>query len=976
MNKLPARKFVASLSLVAAAGLFAVSGFGQTTTTTQSAEDQNPQVLEKYVVTGSNIPTAADALAIPVTVLGPQQIENSGVQTNVLDILRKSMPQFTGNANLGTENSNIASAETFGGSQISVHNLPTLVLIDGRRVAFDPAEGEAGYQFVDVNMIPISAIQSIQVLTDGASAIYGSDAIGGVVNIVLKKDFNGWQAGGHYAVSSNQGHYSERSAYLTGGVSNGGTSITVSAEYTKDDPIWQFQRGFSNPIYGTTYYPGLIDVYDLATNTDQRYQLKAGLNAPPGGGTYTIDQLVANGTYTPITATQALHGFNLADYVTLRMALKRRSAVVNVTHDIFGENLQAFGNAIFSNTYTESQLNGQPLYPNVSDPYVDPLWLGGYPPPPGNMYIPVSAAANPFSQAWMDQGAPADGSAGYVVTAHNRFLGFPRIYQNDSTLTRAVGGLRGKFADNYQWEAAANLNRQELKYTNPGVINTINFDNALADGTVNPFAYNQGTGVLPGTIVGTAFMNALSTLNSFDAKISGTPFTVPGGQLGFAIGASYTREALSANADANSIPDANGNIGWAGGTSLQPFSAHRKITAVFAEITAPITSPSMGIPGLYSLNLDLAGRYEDYTQVGSSKVPKVSLRYQPINDQLTLRATAGKSFAAPTLYDLYGPIVTGFTNSLTFNNYDSSGKPILDSTGKPVQTQQIQFQGVNGSNPELKPSTATTWTAGFVFTPKAVKGLSLSADYFQTVQKNQVGFYDQIVVAQSVEMLGPKSPYAGTIHFGNTKGPGVTAPGQLSTANPSSVYMITPLVNLSAQAVKGFDATLEYAFDTASLGRFDLNSTATIFNSYLGQALPSENYYQYAGHATGNGSISQGTIPRWRTYTTLEWKYQDFDLLVAHTYVASVTDIGAGGSAASDPVPVDPYQSFDAALSYDFGRLGVSRWLNGLKLRIGVNNIFNKMPPLAPQAFPNSNADQSTYSEIGRLYFVDASFKF
>lgn len=969
MNKLPTRKFGALLSLVATTSLFAVPAIGQTTApattpTSTPATDQTPQVLERYVVTGTNIPTAADALAIPVTVLGPQQIENSGVKTNVLDLLRKTMPQFSGNANLGTENANIASNSTYGGSMISIHNLNTLVLVNGRRVAFDPAESEGGAEFVDMNMIPIAAIQDIQVLTDGASAIYGSDAVGGVVNIILKKDYNGWEVGGHYGQASSDGHYRERSAYIVGGASNGNTSVTVSAEYTNDDPIWQHERSFSNPIYGTTYYPGVIDVFDLSTYKDQRYMLKAGVNAPPGGGTYTIDQLVANGTYTPITASQALHGFNLANYVTLRTGLKRRSAVINVEHNLLGDRLTAFGDALFSNTYTESQLNAQPLYPNVSTPYLDPFWLGGYPPPPGNMYLPASAPTNPFSQAWMDQGAPADYSAGYVVTAHNRFFTFPRIFQNDSTLFRGVGGLRGKIGDNYDWEVGANLNRYALNYTNPNLVNTVALDDALATGKLNPFAMTQQSGVLPGNILGTAFINSVSTLNTFDAKLTGKPFSVPGGDLGFALGASYTREALSASPDVNSIPDANGNIGWAGATSLQPFNAHRKITAFYAEVTAPIFSPSMGLVGLHSLNVDVAGRYEDYTQVGKSSVPKISVRYQPLDDQLTLRASAGKSFAAPTLYSLYGPISTGFTNSLSFNNYGGG------------TTDQIQFQSVSGSNRNLKPSTAATWTAGVVLTPKAVKGLSISVDYHQTVQHDLVGSYDQTVIAQSVEMLGPKSPYAGTVHFGNPSGPGVTAPGQLSKANPSSVYLITPLVNLAAQAVKGVDVNVNYEFDTAAAGRFDLSSTAAVYNSYMGQALPSENYYQYAGHASGNGSISQGTIPRWRTYTTAEWRFHAFDALLAHTYIASVTDIGPGGSAAITPVAVASYQSWDAALGYDLSKVSTSQWLGHLQFRVGVNNVFNKMPPLAKAAFPNSNVDQSTYNEIGRFYFVDASYKF
>ena len=948
---------------------FSTLASAQTAPTDQSAQANQPAPtnsvqMEKFVVTGTNIPTAASALSMPVSILDAKQIQLSGVTTSVLDVLRKTMPAFSGSGNIGIENANISSNSTYGGSQLALHNLNTLVLINGRRVAYDPAESEGGFEFVDLNMIPLAAIERIDVLADGSSAIYGSDAIGGVINIILKSNYNGWEVGGHYGVSSNEGHYSERSAYVVGGVSNGTTSITVSAEYSKHDPLWQFQRPFSNPVYGTTYYPGIIDIYNFADGSDPMYKLKDGINAPTGGGTQTIDQLVADGTYTPISSTDARQGFNLANNVTLLTNLKRRGIVVNVTHKIFGDKLEAFGDFMYTNTYTQSQLNAQPLYPSTSDPYTDPFWFGASPPPAGNMVLPVTASTNPFSQTWLDQGAPADFSAGYVVTVHNRPIAFPRIFQNDNTLTRAVGGLRGRINENYSWEAAATLNRDELNYTNPNLADTANLNSAFADGSLNPFAITQPAGTLPGNILGTAFANMLTTLNIFDAKVSGTPFELPAGKLGFAVGGSYQRETLEAAPDVNSIPDANGNIGWAGATSLQPFNVHRTVESFFAELAIPVFSPRQSIPGLYSLNFDLAGRWEDYSDAGVSRVPKVSMRYQPFGDQLTLRATAGKSFSAPTLYDLFGPITTGFSNPLTFNNFGGG------------QTQQVQFQAQSGANRNLKPSTASTWSAGFVYTPKQVKGLSLTFDYFEALQKGLVGQWDQTVVAQSVELLGTSSPYASAIHLGSPTGPGVTAPGQLSTNPPTHIYVVTPNINLAAQQVKGFDATLEYSYRMPEFGNIDFSTTATVYNSFRAQSLPTEPYYQYAGHASGYGSISQGTIPKWRTFTSLRWDYRNFDFQITHTYIASVTDIGPGGSASITPVPVDSYQSFDFSVGYAFEKANINSWLQKLSLRVGVNDAFNKLPPLAPAAFPDSNVDLGTYNAIGRMYYVDASYKF
>jgi len=928
-------------------------------------------VLEKFVVTGSNIPMAADALVAPVTIMGPQQIEATGVSTNVLDVLRKAMPSFSGNGNIGNENANIASGSTFGGSSLSMHNLTTLVLVNGRRMTFSPANASGGNQFVDVNLIPLAAIARIEVLAGGASAIYGSDAVSGVVNIILKSDYKGFEVGGHYGTSRNEGHYSERSAYVIGGAGNGKTSVTVAAQYSQSDPLFQAQRGFSNPAYGTTNYPGVIDVYNLATNDDLYYTLKPGLNSPkdiPGfaPGSYTIEQLVANGTYVPKTQDEIVNGFNLAQYVTLLTEQKRKSVFVNLDHQIAGDKLSFFGSFIYSNTTSQSQINGQPLYPYLSTPTVELNGNGSedFPPAAGTQYLNATLplATNPFSQAYID-GADNDG-AGYYISAHNRFITFPRIFQNDTTLTRVVAGFKGRINEDYTWEIGSNLNRSMLDYHNPGVINTSAFVTALNAGLIDPFAMEQKSGLLPGNYVGTAQADFLSTLNQVDAKITGTPLQLPGGKLAFAAGVAYTRETLSGDPDVNSIPDENGNIGWTGATSFAPFNASRRTKSGFIEVQVPIFGPAQAIKGLHSLEFNVAGRYENYTNVGSSKVPKFSVRYQPFDEQLTFRASAGQSFSAPDLYSLYGPTNLGFTGSITFDKYTGGTTP------------QVQFNVENGSNPDLQPSKAHTWTAGFVYSPKQVKGLTATFDFFEVVQTGLIGTYGDKTIAQDVELRGTASPYVNAVHFGSFNGTPITGPGQLSTANPNTVYFTENLINLAGQKVRGFDANLDYRMPIESVGTFTISSLLTVYNSYRVQALPTERYYQFSGYATGGGPSSNGTIPKWRTFTSLTFERGGYGATVSHSYIPSVQDIGPGGSAADDPVRVSSYQTFDVFVSYDFKELSASNPLSRLKVRLGVNNIGNKMPPLAPTAFPDSNVDIGTYSPIGRLFFVDASYKF
>jgi iron complex outermembrane receptor protein len=618
----------AAALLLGAAAAFTLHG--QTTAapenTSASADaGQSPQVLEKYVVTGSNIASADTALAVPVSILGQQQIDDGGIQTNALDILRKIAPSISG---VGSENANIQSGSTLGGSALEIHGLPALVLIDGRRVAYDPADASnATSEFVDLNMIPVAAIERIEVVTGGASAIYGSDAVGGVVNVILKKDFNGWEVNSHYGFSDNKGHYAERVGSLVGGVSNGKTSITVSAEYSQSDPIYFSQRNYTNPYYATTYYPGIIDIYNAATGNDEYYKLSAGHNAPPGGAQYTIDQLVTAGYYTDLgsasnaaTLSGIESGFNLAAGQTLWQANKRVSATIDASHQIFGDKLEGFGDLIYSRTDTKTQLNAQPDFPYVSTPDADLIEYGVTPPVFGTEYIPVNAPGNPFSEAFIDQGV-SDGSAGNGVLAHTRFVQYPRTFENDSTLLRIVGGFRGRINDAWSWEAAANLNRDDLSYTNGNLLDTNQFINALSTGQLNPFALTQAPGILPGKILGSAFVGYISTLNTYDAVLRGSLFDLPAGPINMAVGGMYERESLSASPDLNTATN-----GWVDSPTVLPFSASRSVEALYAEFEVPILSRA---PGAHSLTLDLAGRYEDYSGIGGSKVPKVDLKYQP-----------------------------------------------------------------------------------------------------------------------------------------------------------------------------------------------------------------------------------------------------------------------------------------------------------------------------------------------------------
>jgi iron complex outermembrane receptor protein len=975
MKNLRFRKFVSALSLIAATGAITSTGYAQVTTSTTStttSTSEAPQVLEKVVVTGSNIPMAVDALAIPVATIDIATIEDSGVSSDTLDLLRKVEPNISG---IGQENAQVSTGSNFGGASLTIKGLPTLVLINGRRVATDPAESTGGFQFVDLNVIPLAAVERFEVLQDGASAIYGSDAIGGVINIILKSNYNGWETGAHYGFATSTGHYEERSGYLVGGVSNDKTSITVSMDYAQHNDLFLSSRPYTNPIYGTYTAPGgSIEIYDNTSGTDNFYHLASGVAAPPGGGTYNnINQLVSMGVYNPVSAANQFTLFNLADGETLIGALKRYSAMVNMDHKIFGNALQGFATILFSNTHTFSQLNAQPLVPYLLDPWVSPNVYGfsGYPPPAGVSYVPTSVSGNPFSTTYMDQGAagaliPESGpgygnGSGLEVLLRDRYTNYPRQYISDSNFFRGVGGLKGDISDDLHWEAAADINRYVLNYTNPGLWDTNALNEAWADGQLNPFAANPPASAFEG-IVGTAFVNMLSTLNAFDFKLDGTPLELPAGKVGFAVGVNYVRESLSAVPDINSLPNSSGTTqGWSNATTFQQFQAVRAITAGFAEVSVPITSAKENIPFAHSINADVAIRYDDYSgNVGSTTDPEVNVSWAPVDDQFKVRASAGKSFIAPALYSLYGPVSSGSTPSITYTSVSGS-----------VNT--AQFQQTGGANPDLKPTTAKSWSAGFVYTPKALNGLTITVDYSQIDEKAIVGTIPSESIIQSVETDGTSSPYISEVHYNTPTGAEPTGPGGISSKSAQSIYVVQNLVNLGGQKINSTDINIEYTWKMADVGKFDLTSNWTWYNSYMLQLIPTEPYYQYAGTVT----INEGTLPKWRTYTQLDWKNWGAEAFVGVTWIDSAENEDVGGSSATDEGTVGSFCAIDLGVAYDFGHLHQYKALEGLKVTFGVNNVANRLPPLAPNVFPNTNADVGTYDgAIGRMFYVEGKYSF
>jgi len=922
MNEQKSLKLKVTMSLLATIGLSAAPSFAQTTT---DPKVDKAQVLDRYVVTGSYLSPAANSIAIPVITIDSKTIENSGNNSNVLEILRKTTPQFSGNLNLGSQNANVGSGSTNGGSQASLRNTATLVLVNGRRSATNPVSATGGYSFVDVNMIPVAAIERIEVLADGASAIYGTDAVAGVVNIIMKTNYEGFEAGSRYAWSTNKGHSADRSAYVVGGVSNGKTSMTLSAEYLKQDPIFNYERPYSDPTYGTPTFAGAVNV------GANYYYLDPSKNAPPVTvGGLPAATLVANGTYSgPRIQGDTFKFFNLAQYVTQTVQNERKSMMLAFDHK-WNDMFKVFGDAMVVQTNTYSQINGQPINSSA----LAALPAGSYP-GAGGTTIPAGLYGNPFNVA---------------VTARNRLVDHPRQYLNDTTGIRGVIGIEGKIDTNWSWEAAATYNRITQDYQNPGVINNKALATAIVTNQFNFFARQQAPGVVENTgIVGIATGGFVSSLRNYDIKVRGTAFQLPAGPLDIAVGAEQRRESLSAVADPNSQLDpVTGELGWNGATTLYPFDASRSVGSLFAEVRIPIVKDA---PGAHLLEVTGAGRHEFYSDTTNPTVPKVSVRYLPINDEFALRATYSKSFSAPNLYDLFGPVSIGFTDPFTLRRVNGTS------------VANLQTNSQSGANPSLRPSKAKNYTAGVVYSPKALRGFSISVDYWNIKQSDVVDTIPTSTLLQDVETKGPASQYSNVVRLGSFNGRQVTAPGQIGTAVPDDVYVTAKNTNIADRALDGYDITAKYTWKAEGVGRFDIASNVGIFNHYTHVDVPGDPKQETAGKS----SIFNGTVPRWQSYTSLDFTRDNYGAVIGWRSIPKVTDIEDGSSVGS-------FNSFDVQTSYTFG--AKKRWMTGAKLVVGVNNVFNKFGPLDPTVFSDSNVDTATYGATGRQIFVEMKFKF
>jgi len=292
-----------------------------------------------------------------------------------------------------------------------------------------------------------------------------------------------------------------------------------------------------------------------------------------------------------------------------------------------------------------------------------------------------------------------------------------------------------------------------------------------------------------------------------------------------------------------------------------------------------------------------------------------------------------------------------------------------------------QANAKSGSNPNLAPGNAKSYTFGFVYSPKAIKGFSVTADYFDIKQTDLISSIGTSTILQSVELLGATSPYASYVRRGATSGVNsnftngspITAAGQIGNIAIDQIYVTDTLTNIAAVNLSGVDLKVAYVWNSDALGRFDATVSGDWYNTYQFQDLPDSDPYDTVGQTSGNG-----TMPTWQTYTSVAWSRGKWGAtlgwqLIPSTYIDGGDEPSASIASASDNY-VETYNSFDVSVRYSFG--SEYKWLKGLTLRVGAQNVLNEGLPMEKYYNTSTNGDIATFGAVGRVIYVEGKYRF
>jgi iron complex outermembrane receptor protein len=869
------------------------------------AAQPQPAPRERIEITGSNIPRADAETAVPVQIITRAEIERAGIQTTQELLERVSANQSYGSWNdakgVGDTRAGFTSASLRGlGSQ------RTLVLLNGRRLA---PYALTGGQSVDLSGISIAAIERVEVLKDGASAIYGTDAIGGVINFILRKDYRGVEVGGNYYATDAGGGDSWRVNATAGwgDIAKDAFNAFLTVDHVRQDPLKATEREFSR----TAYLPW------LGVDGTSSSSWPANLRQPGGFGgrpqrnpTVPITGATTASCLPPFSfPTVRLPtgcGFDYASVIDTIPQSEKTNVVGKLTwqlapdHQLFAEGSYYRGEFLYkisptpaSSDFTQTRMTlppGSPFYPSAFVASV----------PGGNPNLPLE-----LSYRLVELGA--------------------RTSDPVSEQWRGIVGLQGVVSGwDYQASGGYSGNQQANRYRS-GYVSEALFGPLLRSGVVNPFAMNTPETLerMRATqIVGDVSDNRASHYGA-ELKVSGTPFETKAGPLATAFGIEARRESLE---QVNSAFLYTGDVIGNGGLQPSLEETRRTVWSVFAEASLPITR---------TLEANLAVRYDRYSDFGGTTNPKLTLRYQPWREMM-IRGAYGSGFRAPTLSDLFLPNSRGLVDFV-----DPLRCP---TTGLPTDCEFTAMR--EGGNPKARPESSRQLNLGVVFEP--LQAFSASVDYYQVKIDELLSIVPLGSIQDDFQRWAPT--------LVARKPPQPDYPGLPGPID----YVDQTTVNAGKLETSGIDLDVRYRFPPGDLGRFSVGLTGTYILEYKATDFT-------AASPGRQDPLGNGAISRWRHYATIDWSRGPWGATVAQNFQLGYSeddpltcDPSTGTCTGSRRV--GSYSVIDLQGRYTGVR--------NLTLSIGVRNVLDRAPPLATGGTQFQIGYEATYGDPrGRIFY-------
>ncbi|ROU04717.1 TonB-dependent receptor [Lysobacter enzymogenes] len=917
----------------------------------QNAEKE-ATTLDRVEVTGSRIKRADIETSQPVFSMSRVQIEQQGL-TSVGDILQ----------NISTNGSALNSTYNNGGNgetRVDLRNLGsdrTLVLVNGRRWVGGTGLGGA----VDLNTIPTAAVERIEVLKDGASTIYGSDAIAGVVNIILRRNFDGAEANA-YIGQFDKGDGSRQSYDFTIGSTSDRWSAMLGVGYVKEEPIWAGDRKISAvPVYGAV--PGTGN----SPNTpDGRFAYFGPI--PGGSGQTRLDgtpgYFVPNGQPggRPYTAADA---FNHAPLNYLLTPQERTSVFGDATLNITDK-------VSFRTTVTYNERKSQQILAPM------PVSLGR------------SAAGTNAADIVISKDNAYNNTGRDIDYIQRRFVETGGRIYNQNVKTYAFNGVfEGSFdvgTRNFSWEAGMFYGKNDQTDTTSGFQNVSALRNALGPSFVDgsgqlrcgangnaidrcvPLNLLGGAGTITREMLDYVGFEAHDVYGyeqkTYYANIGGDLFDLPGGAMAFSFGLEHRSESGFDH------PDGLINSGDTTGNARTATQGGYDLDEAYLELAIPLLAD---VPGAKLLDFSLATRYSDYSNFGDTLNSKFGFRWKPIDD-LLIRGNWSEGFRAPSISELFSGVSDTFEDVadpcagfLPPGNVPNPNRP-AGCTGTPYVQSASQIRTTVGGNTKLGPEKSKSKTLGFVYSPGWAPGLDIALDWWN------VKIEDAIFTQTAQEMLDT------CYRQGNSAVCGLI---QRDSATGEIVNMLAVPNNVGEIEVEGYDLTVGYRLPEFSWGKVAVNWDSTYMTDYT-VTDPITTGKNRVGEYRG-GSARDNYF-RLRSNLSVNWELGSVGATANLRYYSSQTENCTGANLAnpvnipllcSDPNRVtsagkDPENHIPSVTYTDLSAYVQVPW--NAKVTVGVNNVFDRDPPGSATTFANSF--DPAFEVPGRFYYMRYTQRF